>query len=110
VEELALSLGYSVGEYEVRFAFVPYGDEGTLDYAITFNDDVFDLQVSNTSHFAVFVGQGERVSITISPEVSGTWKFTSIAGSDTYGYLYDAYGNQIASDDDGGYNFNFLIT
>ncbi len=38
VESAAEALGYSADEYDVRFAFVPYGMDGSLDYAITFTD------------------------------------------------------------------------
>ncbi len=38
VEQLATSLGYAADEYYVRFAFVPVGADGSLDYAITFTE------------------------------------------------------------------------
>ncbi len=38
VEQLATALGYSADEYDVRFAFVPVGADGSLDYAITFTE------------------------------------------------------------------------
>ena len=34
----AEELGYAAGEYDVRFAFVPAGADGRVDYAITFTD------------------------------------------------------------------------
>ena len=30
--------GYAEGEYVVRFTFVPYGDDGSFDYSITFDN------------------------------------------------------------------------
>ncbi len=39
VEREAEDLGYSADEYDVRFAFVPVGSDGSFDYAITFTED-----------------------------------------------------------------------
>ena len=36
VAEKATALGYEVGTYDVRFAFVPYGADSSFDYAVTF--------------------------------------------------------------------------
>ena len=45
------------------------------------------------------------------PNGSKGWYGIQTQGSlDTMGYLYDAYGNQIDDDDDGGNNLNFKIT
>ena len=45
------------------------------------------------------------------PNGSKGWYGIQTQGSlDTQGYLYDAYGNQIDYDDDGGNNLNFKIT
>ena len=44
------------------------------------------------------------------PSSSGTYDFQSTASSDTYGYLYDASGNQLVANDDGGNNTNFLVS
>ena len=38
VEQLATALGYSADEYDVRFAFVPVGADGSFDYSITFTE------------------------------------------------------------------------
>ena len=38
VEELAALQGYNPDEYDVRFAFVPVGADGSFDYAITFTE------------------------------------------------------------------------
>lgn len=38
VEDLAALKGYNPDEYDVRFAFVPVGADGSLDYAITFTE------------------------------------------------------------------------
>ena len=44
------------------------------------------------------------------PSSSGTYDFQSTASADTYGYLYDASGNQLVANDDGGNNNNFLVS
>ncbi len=38
VEALASAKGYGSSEYDVRFSFVPYGSDGSFDYAITFTE------------------------------------------------------------------------
>jgi len=57
---------------------------------------------------------GEKVYYKYVATTSGSVTFKStMSGStlqDTYGYLYDANGNQITSNDDGGDNMQFSIT
>lgn len=111
VEALAEELGYT--DYDVRFAFVPYGADGSFDYAITFTEDSIAWDptdpITDDYAFSTYVYEGEYKSFTITPTESGYWTFTSVADKDTYGYLYDAYGNVVASDDDSGKGTNFLI-
>ena len=44
-----------------------------------------------------------------SPEETGTYRFYSTGNEDTYGYVYDADQNMIASDNDSGEGLNFSI-
>ena len=53
---------------------------------------------------------GDYAYFRFTPSVTREYVFTSNASSDTYGYLYDAEGNQITSDDDSGSSTNFSIT
>lgn len=45
-----------------------------------------------------------------TPAQSGSYSFTTISDHDTYGYLFDASGNQLRENDDDGIDTNFLIT
>lgn len=58
------------------------------------------------------VGSGEIVQLKFVPEYSHEYTFYSSAGSnpDPYGYLYDADGNQLASNDDGAGSRQFKVT
>ncbi|MGN0654943.1 MAG: leucine-rich repeat domain-containing protein, partial [Oscillospiraceae bacterium] len=55
------------------------------------------------------VAAGETVYLMFVPTASGTYTFKSLSDSDTYGYLYDSYKNELTynDDDDDG---NFSIT
>lgn len=109
VEAWATENGYT--DYEVRFSFVPVGSDGSFDYGITFTE-TFEMEtiVDNVS-FVDYVGAGETKSYTITPTEDGAWTFASFADYDTYCYLYDANGNQLTYNDDGGYNHhNFKFT
>lgn len=44
------------------------------------------------------------------PTETAEYSLTSLSNKDTYGYLYDNYGNIIAQDDDNGNDNNFKIT
>ncbi|MBE5764759.1 MAG: hypothetical protein E7339_04050 [Clostridiales bacterium] len=111
VEELALNLyGLTPDMYDVRISFVPMGADGSWDYAITFNDDVFDAVVSTNSNLPIYVDRGEYYEITIVPEESGIWEMYSYVDGDTYGYLYDVNGTELMRDDDSlGFHNNFRI-
>ena len=109
VEEWATENGYV--DYEVRFSFVPYGGDSSFDYAITFAEKTVadGTNITGSISFVDYVAEGEYKSYTICPTESGTWTFTSCANSDTYAYLYDANGNELAYNDDGGSDNNFQI-
>ena len=110
VEALALALGYESDAYDVRFAFVPYGADGSLDYAITFAEAVTvpDVIVGETS-FKAFIGNGETC-FTICPEEDALWTFTS-CGMDVWAYaeLYDADGYWIAGASDYGFTVEYEL-
>ena len=111
VKAAASELGYADGEYLVRFAFVPLGADGSFDYAITFDEPGVLPDISDGEGMVCnYVKGGQMVEITITPEKTGNYVIKSFAYADTYGYLYDEYGNQICYDDDGGHNNNFRMT
>ena len=109
VENALASKGYSYDDGDVRFAFVPYGGDGSFDYAITFTPTVNVDVIVNDVSFVEYVQKGETLSFTICPTESGYWSFTSMANMDSYADLYDQYGDCLASNDDGGYEANFKI-
>lgn len=109
VEAAIIAAGYSTDDGDVRFAFVPYGSDGSFDYAITFTDDeVYDYIVNDAS-FLCYVDNGEIINFTICPTESGNWIFTSLSDGDTYATIYDSEGNYIYSNDDDGDGSNFYI-
>lgn len=111
VEQLASALGYTADQYDVRFAFVPVGADGSFDYAVTLTEEENHTgNVTGSLSEKVYVGKGESYEYTITPATSGVWTFTSNTNMDTYAHLYDADGNEIAYNDDGSNNGNFLIS
>ena len=57
----------------------------------------------------VNVAAGETVKIPFVPEYTHEYIFQSTGSGDTYGYLYDAKGNALASDDNSGGNNQFKV-
>ena len=109
VEAFAEAKGYT--DYEVRFVFVPYGADGSFDYAVTFTETTNIEVITGNVSFKDFIGEGETVDYVITPTEDGIWTFTSYSGSDSYAYLYDAEGEFLDENDDGSdYGNNFKIT
>ena len=108
VDAYAAQNGYT--DYTVRFSFVPYGADGSFDYAVTFTENVDVGIIVGDVSFIEYIGAGQQITYTIAPAESGTWVFTSYANADTYGELYDTNGDCLQSNDDGGNNRNFRIT
>ncbi len=79
-------------------------------------DGICEVCEKNTSDILVGVEQnfkvnaGETVYIKFVPTNSGFYTFYSSSSSDTYGDVYDANKNILASDDDSGIGNNFSIT
>ena len=110
VEAMALELGYSPDDYDVRFTFVPIGADGSFDYAITLTDDeASNAPIVDTDVREIFVGVGETVRMEITPDSDTEWSITSVANGDTYASLLDADGNRITYNDDDGEGNQFLI-
>ena len=108
VDAYAAQNGYT--DYTVRFSFVPYGSDGSFDYAVTFTENVDVGIIVNDVSFVDYIGAGQQVTYTIAPAESGTWVFTSYSEGDTRGELFDGNGNSLQSDDDSGSNRNFRIS
>ena len=63
-------------------------------------DTLTEIQINNS---------GDRVLLSFTPEVNDLYRIYSIGTLDTTCYLYDATGNQLAYNDDGYGNGQFLI-
>lgn len=61
------------------------------------------------ANYANISAEGEMKYFTFTPETTQTYLMYSIGEDDTYVEIYDADGNLIASDDDGGENLNFRL-
>ena len=107
VEEWAIENGYT--DYLVRFSFVPVGSDGSFDYGITFAESTVPDAIVGDVSFKEYIGEGERKSYIITPTEDSVWTFTSMSDHDTKAYLCNANGEELAWNDDGGYNNNFKI-
>ena len=58
---------------------------------------------------AIFDGSSEYAVYRFVPEQDGRYTFTSMSDTDTYGYIANEYGRNLASDDDGGNGNNFAV-
>ena len=97
-------------DYLIRFTFVPEGADGSLDYAITFEETDRKNNIANDVSFTDYVGEGIATRYTLAPEQDGFWIFTCYANRYLYAYLYDANGNLLVSDESSkdGYNYNVV--
>ena len=98
-------------EYSTETDYPTYSTE--TDYPI------YSTQTDFSSAKEIYVDQTEMAYapgydclayFSFNPTVSGMYKFTSLTGEDTYGYLYDSNHNWITDDDDGGQDRNFEIS
>lgn len=63
----------------------------------------------NGTYTAAIENGGDYVYFKFVPEENGKYEFYSTGNGDTYGYLYDAAGDELTRDDDGGIDANFDI-
>lgn len=104
VEAWAIENGYF--DYEVKFSFVPDLSDGSFDYGLTFGETTEIGTISDSTSFIDYICVGENNTYIITPKEDAEWIFTSISDYDSYGYLYDANGNELAYNDDGSNNGN----
>jgi len=64
----------------------------------------------NVSTDVVIQNSGDTVYFSFTPSATMSYTFFSNGTTDTYGYLYDAEGNELASNDDSGSGRNFSIS
>ena len=108
VEAFAKANGYT--DYDVRFAFVPVGADGSFDYALTFADKEVDLTaIVGKVSFSDYIAADKEACYVIKPTEDATWIFTAFADVDIYAYLCNSKGEQIVYNAYSGYNGNFRI-
>ena len=81
------------------------GDDGAAPA-----DGAGDLTITLGQTLNVEVVGKNTKKIAFTPECTHQYIFQSTGTGDTYGYIYDANGNQLASDDDSGGSGQFKIT
>ena len=80
------------------------GDDGAVPA-----DGAGDLTITLGQTLNVEVVGKNTKKIAFTPECTHQYIFQSTGTGDTYGYIYDANGNQLASDDDSGGSGQFKI-
>ena len=85
--------------------FALEGDDGAV-----LADGAGDLTITLEQTLEVDVPAKKTVKIPFTPKYTHEYIFQSTGTGDTYGYIYDANGKQLAENDDGGGNYQFKIT
>lgn len=110
VGSAAALMGYAAGTYDVRFAFVPLGGDGTLDYAVTLTEPEKTITEPGLYLLKKDAASGQAV-IEIKTNSPLVVTVISVAGAgDPYAVLKDGGGNVIAGDDDSGEGMNFALS
>ena len=113
--------------YYLRVEWYGSSNSGTIPVLLTYGDTHFYTR-NESGQFVCACGVASPYSITLDqsldvdvaaektikipfvPEHTHEYVFQSTGSGNTYGYIYDANGNQLASDDDSGGNSQFKIT
>ncbi len=85
-----------------------YKNNGDVTLYAIWKSDGTTLTVGKT-HSANITTAGQEVKFSFTPTQAGVYRIYSTSDTDTQVYLYDASGNQIAFDDDGGEGLDFLM-
>ncbi len=108
-------------EHEYEQTVIQEGDEENpkiVQYTCVHCGDSYTREIPHAQEYEIHAGEtvniyvpmGETVYLRFVPETSASYIFRSHADRDTYGYLYNADREQLASDDDGAEeNSNFRI-
>lgn len=97
VDAFAAANGYT--DYDVRFTFVPYGADGSFDYAITFAESTVPTGtiVGDVSFRETVSSEATKKTFTITPDEYGYWTFMSISNLNAWAELLDENGKVITS-------------
>lgn len=87
-----------------------YGNERTVDYFINVGKTNNGPELKTGAEISATIKkEQEIISYPFTPEKTGRYAFYSTGDTDTYAYLYDAWGNLLASEDDNDEGMNFRI-
>ncbi|MBQ7714681.1 MAG: Ig-like domain-containing protein [Clostridia bacterium] len=103
-----------------EYGWITYVSEGTATITATSENGLsatcaarakdYELIALDQTKTAEIAEDGEYVYFRFIPEEDGTYVFYSSSNFDTYGYIFDNYFNELASDDDGGVENNFSVS
>jgi hypothetical protein len=89
VQAAAEALG--LAEYDVRFTFVPYGADGSFDYAITLTEYSLPTEITGNTSFLVKGEGNSELTFTVTTTEAGVWAFF-FNGAIRCACLYDSNG------------------
>ena len=103
-------LGLNADDYYLSLCFtVVNGTETVKAYREFKLPPLTEGEVVGECFYVVTAGDGKWAEITITVSENIRLKITSITVKDTKAYLYDENGEEVAGNEDGGYDNNFLI-
>lgn len=105
-------LGLNADDYYLSIAFeIPYGTETATVYREFKHPPLTEGAVTGECYYVVTAGAGKFAEITITFTENVWMDIVGLAFYDTKAWLYDADGNELLFNDDGGYSHsNFLIS
>jgi len=87
-----------------------YGNEEIVDYLINVGKTNNGPKLKPGAEISATIKkEQEIIAYPFTPEKTGTYTFYSTGNEDIYAYLYDAWGNLLASEDDNDEGMNFRI-
>lgn len=99
--------------YTENISATGHTDSNGDGYCDTCGTQIGELSISVGETKTANIEAGKITYFKFVPSTSGIYEFTSLGTSsteDTIGYLFDANKNQMATDDDGASNRQFLLT
>ena len=106
--------GWSTGSTATTAGYLPGSsfaiNANTTLYAVWTPAADISADVTNSTYSASVPFSNGCQYFVFTPSFTGKVRFESTGSGDAQIYLYDAKGNQIASNDDGGSGTNFLLT
>jgi uncharacterized repeat protein (TIGR02543 family) len=91
-------------------------EKGTVEFKVYKDTDStssgFDnaIVASLNVNYSIFIDLKQQIYYKFTPQVSGTYTFKTVSEFDTYGRLYNQLYELLIYNDDGGDDYNFMIT